>query len=91
MCGVLLAAVAVLSATPRSRSDITGLDGLVRAYDAILDARFEQAEIELKKACPPAPLEACDVLTATATWWRILLDPDNRALDRQFSFAGGQK
>jgi hypothetical protein len=30
---------------------------------------------------PPAPREACDVLAATATWWRILLDPDSRALD----------
>ena len=25
------------------------------------------------------------MLAATATWWRILLDPDSRALDRQFS------
>ena len=34
---------------------------------------------------PSAPPEACDVLAATATWWRILLDPDSRALDEQFS------
>lgn len=66
-------------------TDITGLDGLVRAYDAILDGRFEQVDAELRKACPPAPREACDVLAATATWWRILLDPDSRALDQQFS------
>ena len=25
-----------------------------------------------RTACPPAPREACDVLAATATWWRIL-------------------
>ncbi len=36
----------------------------------------------------PAPPEACDVLAATATWWRILLDPDSRALDAEFSDAG---
>ena len=29
--------------------------------------------------------EACDVLAATALWWRIQLDPDSRALDDEFS------
>ena len=38
---------------------------------------------ELRKACGPAPREACDVLAATALWWRIQLDPDSRALDRR--------
>jgi Tetratricopeptide repeat len=33
----------------------------------------------------PAPEEACDVLAATSTWWRILLDPESRAFDPQFS------
>jgi tetratricopeptide (TPR) repeat protein len=84
-CGVLLAAVVIRGEAPPSRSELTGVSGLVRAYDAIIDARFDQAEAELKKACPPAPREACDVLTATATWWRILLDPDSRALDARFS------
>jgi hypothetical protein len=80
-----LAAVAVLTAAPASRSELTGADGLVRVYDAILDARFDETDIELKRACPPAPSEACDVLAATRTWWRILLDPGSRALDAAFT------
>lgn len=76
-----------------ARSDLKGADGLVRVYDYILDARFDQADAELQRACGPstplksgpAPQEACDVLAATAVWWRILLDPDDRSLDAEFS------
>jgi hypothetical protein len=71
-------------------SDLKGVDALVRVYDAILDARFDQVEAEMARACGAAPHEACDVLAATATWWRILLDPDSRALDRQFSTEAAQ-
>jgi tetratricopeptide (TPR) repeat protein len=66
---------------------LRGEDALSRAYDAILDARFSSLESELQKACGPAPVEACQVLDATALWWRIQLDPDSRALDDQFSVA----
>jgi tetratricopeptide (TPR) repeat protein len=62
-----------------------GEEALARVYDTILDARFDQVEAELRRACGPAPPEACDVLTATAVWWRILLDPDSRLLDEEFS------
>ncbi len=72
------------SAAPASRQ-LRGAEGLVRAYDFILDARFDQVEPELRKACGPAPREACDVLAATALWWRIQLDPDSTALDLEFS------
>ena len=83
----LLAALTVAEARP-APSALQGRDALVRVYDAILDARFDAAEVELGKACEPAgpaPPEACDVLAATATWWRILLDPESRALDKQFA------
>jgi hypothetical protein len=73
------------AATGRARAELKGGDALVRVYDYILDARFDQVDAELPKACGPAPREACEVLAATATWWRILLDPDSRALDQQFS------
>ena len=73
------------AAGPAPASDLKGVDGLVRVYDYILDARFDQADAELQHACGPAPQEACDVLAATMTWWRILLDPENRALDTRFS------
>jgi tetratricopeptide (TPR) repeat protein len=74
-----------VTSSPSGRSELKGVEALVRVYDAILDARFDQAEAELQRACGVAPREACDVLAATATWWRILLDPDSRALDQQFS------
>jgi hypothetical protein len=75
------------SAPPREHrgTELKGVDGLVRVYDAILNARFDQVEAGLTRACAVAPREACDVLAATATWWRILLDPDSRALDEEFS------
>jgi tetratricopeptide (TPR) repeat protein len=73
------------SAASGARRDLTGIDALVRVYDYILDARFDQADAELQRACGPAPPEACAVLDATATWWRILMDPDSRALDGEFS------
>jgi tetratricopeptide (TPR) repeat protein len=66
-------------------SGFTGGDGLARVYDLILDARFEQIDAELRRACGPAPVEACHVLEATALWWRIQLDPDSRTLDDEFS------
>jgi hypothetical protein len=70
-----------------ARREIRGVDALARAYDVILEARFDQVEAELRRACGPAPAEACDVLEATALWWRIQLDPESRALDDEFSTA----
>ena len=67
------------------RYELRGEAGLVRAYDFILEARFDQVEAELRRACGPAPPEACNVLDATALWWRIQLDPENRDLDAAFS------
>ena len=75
-------------AAPASAADLRGGEALARVYDAILDARFADAESQLTRAClpaGPAPPEACDVLAATATWWRILVDPESRALDARFA------
>ncbi len=91
---------------PQPRPRFRGEAALVRAYDFILDARFDQVEAELRRACAeepagagedaaratgaatgPAPPEACDVLEATARWWRIQLDPGSRALDPAFTAA----
>ncbi len=98
--GLARAAVAALAlltlgAAP-DRGELTGADGLVRVYDHILNAQFASAASEMTRACGPAgaenaagaslaPEEACDVLAATSTWWRILLDPQSRAFDPQFS------
>lgn len=84
-CCVLFATVTVLGAVQPPKGELTGVEGLVRVYTAIIDARFDQAEADLRTACPPAPREACGVLAATATWWRILLDQDSRGLDQKFS------
>ena len=73
--------------TPERPALIRGEEPLARAYDYLLDARFDLVDVELRRACGPAPAEACDVLAATALWWRILLDPLNRTLDDEFSAA----
>ena len=79
-------AVAALSAAPHAPGgDLRGVDGLVRAYDSILEARFDQVDADLQRACGPAPREACDVLEATALWWQIQLDPHSLALDPAFT------
>jgi tetratricopeptide (TPR) repeat protein len=90
LCGVI--GIALLAATsfagasaPTGGAGLTGIDSLTRVYDYILDARFDQADAELQRACGPAPPVACAVLDATSTWWRILLDPDGHDLDADFS------
>ena len=83
---VMLQATVAGTAAPQ-RPGVRGVDGLIRAYDIILDARFDQVDEELRRACGPAPKEACDVLAATALWWQILLDPENRSLDDEFADA----
>jgi tetratricopeptide (TPR) repeat protein len=66
---------------------LRGSEALARAYDRILDARFDEVEILLKEACPPAPAEACQILRVTGLWWRLQLDPNNRSLDASFTSA----
>ena len=75
---------------PATRNDtaLQGEEELGRVYDSILEARFDQVDAELQARVRPGPGEACDVLAATALWWRILLDPDSRALDDEFSTRG---
>ena len=89
-CALLLLAATAASSARISASSvhqIRGIDGLALAYDFILEARFDQVEAELRRACPPAPTEACEVLGATSLWWQILLDPESRELDDEFSTA----
>ena len=84
LCGALTLAEGAHAAPPL---ELQGLEGLVRAYDFILEARFDQVDAELRRACGPAPPEACEVLAATAVWWRLQLDPESRALDPDLSTA----
>lgn len=63
---------------------LTGGPQLVRAYDAIFDARFGDVPALLARTCPPAPAEACQLLDAVSVWWQIQLDPASLARDAQF-------
>lgn len=78
--GLACVSVLLLAAKPAAGS-LTHGAGLAGIYDAILAARFEDAERQLRAACPPAPEEACLTLRAVSLWWQILMDPENRRLD----------
>jgi len=81
----LAAATLLLIATPSAQT--TGLTAgpqLVRVYNAIFDARFDQVPTLLTQACVPAPQEACQLLEVVSLWWQIQLDPKNRAHDEEF-------
>ncbi len=84
---VLCVVVAILPALLPGRvfaGTLPYAPALARCYDAILDARFDAADSEIAQACGPAPPQACELLRATALWWRIQLDPLNTSRDAQF-------
>ena len=60
---------------------LTAPEPLVKAYDLMLDARFDDAERQLRTACPPAPTPACEVLGAVNDYWRMLIDPEDTSRD----------
>ena len=64
---------------------LTGAAQLSAVYESILEARFDRAGEQLKRACPPAPTEACQALGVVSLWWQIQLNPDNRGEDRRFA------
>jgi hypothetical protein len=74
IAGTARPAQAALSEAPR----------LAVIYDLILNAQFDRASTLLKAACPPAPLEACQVLDVVSSWWQIQINPSNRAHDGRF-------
>ena len=76
----LLATAAPLGA--QEPSGLTGAAQVLRAYDAIVDARFD--DVRLDRTCPPAPREVCQLLDAVSVWWQIQLDPVSRTLDGTF-------
>lgn len=82
----VIAAIVAVAATPLSaqRRGLTAAPQLARAYDAILDARFDDVPELLARTCPPAPSEACRLLEVMALWWRIQLDPLDTSRDALF-------
>ncbi len=71
-------------AGPAAARTIPYAPSLARCYDAILDARFDDAEAEIGRACGPSPAETCVLMRANALWWRIQLDPYDRSRDQAF-------
>jgi tetratricopeptide (TPR) repeat protein len=81
----LLCLVLLLAARPSAAGSIPYAPVLARCYDAILDARFDDAEAEIGKACGPAPAETCALMRATSLWWQIQLTPYDRSKDAAFT------
>ena len=72
----ILAAACLVAAPPLQASGLTAPEPLAKAYDLILDARFDEADQQLKQACGPAPQVGCDVLRVVSLYWQLLFDPD---------------
>lgn len=71
----------LLSSAPSAAAGLTSPVPLVKTYELILDARFDEAERQLKAACPPAPQPACDVIGAVNDYWRLMLNPEETSRD----------
>ena len=78
LCGALVLAA---STPPAGAAGLTSPEPLVRAYELILDARFDAADRALKAACPPAPQPACEIVGAVNDYWRLLLNPEDTSGD----------
>ena len=76
-------AIALVLLTPSAEAALTEPKRLAAVYDTILAAQFDRVEAQLKEACPPAPVEACQSLAVVALWWQILIAPESKALDRR--------
>jgi tetratricopeptide (TPR) repeat protein len=60
---------------------LTAAEPLARVYELILNARFDEAQRQLRQACGAAPEIACRALDVVAGYWQLLLDPENTAND----------
>lgn len=84
LAGVVLAAPVTPALHAAPVRGLTQAPLLAHAYDLVYDADFAGAEADLKRACGPAPSQACDVIGVAALWWRLYFDLDNRSLDEAF-------
>ena len=79
-----LVLVLVSGASAQPIKGLTAAPQLVRAYNAIFDARFEDVPGLLAQTCPPVPVAACDVIDALSIWWQIQIDPLSTSRDALF-------
>ena len=81
---MIIAVTLVCRSAPQiDAAGLTSPEPLAKAYELILDARFDEAHRQLQQACPPAPRAACQVLDAVADYWQILLDEHDTSRDAQ--------
>jgi tetratricopeptide (TPR) repeat protein len=80
LCVVVLL-LSLSLAAPAAAAGLTSPEPLVAAYELILGGRFDEAERQLKSACPPAPQPGCDVIGAVNDYWRVLLNPEDTSRD----------
>jgi tetratricopeptide (TPR) repeat protein len=76
------ATIALTISTPLRAAGLTSPEPLAKAYDLILDARFDEADQQLTQACGPAPPTGCEVLRAVSQYWQALFDPENTSHDQ---------
>jgi hypothetical protein len=82
MRGTLAALFAwVTAVAPAHAVGLTSPDQLAKTYELVLDARFDEADEQLKHACGPAPAAGCQVLRAVSLYWQLLFDPENTSRD----------
>jgi tetratricopeptide (TPR) repeat protein len=79
---LVIAASALLNAGAPA-GGLTETARLGAVYDTILRGQLSRVDAQIRETCPPAPREACLDLQASALWWRILVDPHNRAHDEE--------
>lgn len=78
----LQSAILILTLTPApAHAALTAPEPLAKAYDLILDARFDEADQQLRQACGPAPPTGCQTLQAVSQYWQLLFDPENTSQD----------
>ena len=80
LCSVL-SLLLMAPAVSAGAAALTSPEPLIKTYELILDARFDEAERQLKSSCPPAPQPACDVIGAVNDYWRLLLNPEDTSRD----------
>lgn len=84
--GAVIAGLVLLpdGAPAAQRSGLTGGPQLARAYDAVMDARFEDVRSLLADTCPPAAPDACRLMEVVSLWWQIQLDAYDTSRDAAF-------
>jgi tetratricopeptide (TPR) repeat protein len=80
-------AVATLTVSLPAAGGLTEGPRLAAIYNTIIAARFDDARVQIRDACPPAPEAACQTLAGVSLWWQVLINPESRLLDQPLNDA----